>query len=99
MIVYNQKVYFIPHAMTYTIIPSVKGQVTVPVQIRNKYNINQQTPLIVEDKGNGLITLKITHLVNHEDIDFYDNEKETGLTFKKGIDPKVLIKQIEKLDG
>lgn len=85
--------------MTYTAIPSVKGQVTIPASIREKYSISKNTPLIVEDNGKGVITFRVMHLVPHDDIEYYDNDKETGLIFKKGIDPDVLIKAIKKIDG
>lgn len=85
--------------MTYTTIPSIKGQITIPVPIREKYSISQQTPIVVEDAGKGVITLKVKRLVDHDDVEFYENEKEFGITFKNGIDPKVLMDAIKKIDG
>lgn len=85
--------------MTYTTIPSVKGQITIPASLREKYNIGKETPILVEDKGKGVITLKIMHLIAHDDITFYEDEKETGLVFQKGIDPNILIDAIKKIDG
>lgn len=85
--------------MTHTTIPSVKGQVTIPAQIREKYSISQQTPIIIEDKGKGVIVMKVMHLAPHDAIQYYENDKERGLIFKKGIDPKVLIDAIKEIDG
>ena len=85
--------------MTHTIIPSVKGQVTIPAEIRSKYKIDQNTPMIIEDKGKGLITIKIMQMVEHDAIEEYETEKEFGLRFKNGIDPQILIDAIKKIDG
>ena len=85
--------------MNYTAIPSVKGQITIPAEIREKYAIGKNTPVVIEDKGQGIITLKIMRMIDHDDIEFYENEKEFGLNFKKPIDPKILINAIKKIDG
>lgn len=85
--------------MTYTLIPSIKGQITIPSVIREKYNIGKETPVIIEDKGKGVIMLKIMRMVDNDAIEYYENEKEFGLNFKKGIDPQVLINAIKKIDG
>lgn len=82
--------------MTYTAIPSIKGQITIPSAIRKKYNIGKETPVIIEDKGKGIIMLKIMRMVDNDSIEYYENEKEFGLNFKKGIDPQVLINAIKK---
>lgn len=87
--------------MSYTTIPTGKGQITIPISIRKKYKISEETPLVIEDKGKGIITLKVMRLADHDDDDiiFYESEREIGLTFKKGIDPDVLIRAIRKIDG
>lgn len=85
--------------MAYTTISTGKGQITIPAQIRKKYKIDAETPLVIEDTGKGTITIKVMHLIDHDAITFYENEKEIGLTFKNGIDPEVLIRAIRKIDG
>ena len=40
-----------------------------------------------EDKGKGII--------NHDAITFYEDEKQFGIHFKNGIDPEILLNQIE----
>lgn len=85
--------------MTYTSLPSVKGQITIPSDIREKYNISKETPIIIEDKGKGMIIMRVMSLAPRDDIEYYENEKERGLTFKKGIDPRVLIDAIKEIDG
>lgn len=85
--------------MTKTAIPSVKGQVTIPVEIRAKYNITQQTPILIEDKGGGIIMMKIMRLAENDDVQYYENENELGLIFKRGIDPKIIADAIKKIDG
>lgn len=87
--------------MKHTAIPSVKGQVTIPADIREKYKISQETPVIIEDKGKGLIMLQVMRLVAHKDadIEYYENGKEIGLNFKHGIDPQIIIDAIKETDG
>lgn len=85
--------------MTHTTLPSVKGQVTIPVEIREKYHIGKETPIVFEDKGDGIILLKVKQLIDHDAIQYYKNDKEFGLHFKHGIDPAVLQKAIKKIDG
>ena len=85
--------------MTHTLIPSIKGQITIPSSIRDKYKIGKSTPIIIEDKGKGIITLKIMKMVDNDEIEYYENEKEFEVHFKNGISPETLIKAIEKLDG
>ncbi len=99
MIVYIRNVYFIPLKMIYTTLPSVKGQVTIPSVLREKYGIGKDTPMTIEDKGNGTITIKVMKMVNYDDVQYRETDEEIGLTFKKGIDPKVLIKKIKEIDG
>lgn len=85
--------------MTYTLIPSIKGQITIPSEIREKYNIGKQTPIVIEDKGKGTIVIKIMRMVDTDNVEYYENEKEFGLHFNKPIDPKVLMEEIKKIDG
>lgn len=85
--------------MTYTAIPSIKGQITIPSAIRNKYEISNETPMLVEDKGNGVITIRVMRLVEHGAIEYYEDDKKAGITFKKGIDPQAVINAIKKIDG
>lgn len=85
--------------MDYTLIPSVKGQVTIPAAIREKYQISQNTPLKIKDDGKGIIIIRVMHMVEHDQIHYYENDAEVGLTFKKGVDPKLLIDHINKIDG
>jgi AbrB family looped-hinge helix DNA binding protein len=85
--------------MTYTAIPSIKGQITIPSEIRDKYNICKETPVVIEDKGGGIITLKIMAMFDHDAIEYYENDEEFGLHFKKPVSPKMLIDAIKKIDG
>lgn len=85
--------------MTYTIIPSVKGQITIPSEIREKYSIGKETPIVIEDKGKGIITIQVMRMVEDNVIEYYENEKEFGLNFKKPLNPQVLIDAIKKIDG
>ncbi len=84
--------------MTYTILPSLKGQVTLPINIRKKYHISKNTPIKVVDNGNGCIQLKVMYLVNDRDIEYSENEKEASITFKKGIDAQTIISKIQKIN-
>jgi AbrB family looped-hinge helix DNA binding protein len=85
--------------MNYTVIPSVKGQVTIPAEIREKYHICKDTPVVIEDKGQGIITLKIMRMIDHDIVEFYENDESFGLHFKKPINPQILIDAIKKIDG
>lgn len=85
--------------MTHTALPSVKGQITIPADIREKYHINKETPLVIEDKGNGTIVMKVMQLVPQDAIHLYENKGEYGISFKNGIDPQILIDAIKKIDG
>lgn len=38
--------------------------------------------------------MQVMHLAPHDDIEYYENEKERGIVFKKGIDPKVLNSEV-----
>lgn len=85
--------------MTYTAMPSIKGQITIPSQIREKYNIGKETPVIIEDTGKGIITIKVMRMVDHDAVEYYENNEEFGINFKKPMSPKVLIDAIKKIDG
>jgi len=98
MIVYLRKVYYKHFLMTYTALPSVKGQITIPSQIREKYKMGKNTPVVIEDSGKGIIIIKVMGLVAHDAIEYYENAKEYGINFKKGVNPEVLIDAIKKLD-
>lgn len=37
-------------------------------------------------------------MVDYNAVEYYENEKEIGLNFKKGINPKILINSIKKID-
>lgn len=39
---------------------------------------------------------KVMRLVEHDAIEFYENNQEFGLTFKNGIDPKTIVDLIKK---
>ena len=41
-------------------------------------------------------------MINSDNIEYYENDKEFGLNFNNGINPKILIEEIdeiEKIDG
>lgn len=80
--------------MTHTVIPTAKGQIIIPIEIRKKYNIGKKTPILVDEK-NGIITLRITRMMEQSDIEL----RENGITFKKGINPQELIDAIREIDG
>lgn len=83
----------------FTALPTVKGGVTLPPKIRKKYNIGKNTPLIIRDAGNGVITIKVMQITEYNDIQFEETASSLRLTFPKGIDPAILIKKIKDIDG
>ncbi len=85
--------------MTYTVIPSVKGQITLPPSLRKKYKISKSTPIKIDDGENGIMIIKVMHLVDFNEIQYFENEKEARLNFPKGIDPQLLIDKIENNNG
>jgi bifunctional DNA-binding transcriptional regulator/antitoxin component of YhaV-PrlF toxin-antitoxin module len=85
--------------MNYTAIPSIKGQITIPPAIRKKYAISKETPVIISDNNDGTITIKIMKMVEHDDIAYREDEKGIGLSFKRGVNPQILIDAIKELDG
>jgi AbrB family looped-hinge helix DNA binding protein len=101
MLNYYPKVYYIhKENMPITILPTVKGQITIPAEIRKKYHITDSTPLIIEDGGKGVISIRVMKMVDpHDSAEFYEDEKGFGLVFKNGVSPQVLIDAINKMDG
>lgn len=92
--------YIISHCMKkHTALPSVKGQVTIPAEIRDKYHIDKSTPLVIEDKGKGVITLKVMKMVDPDAIEFYEDKKNMSIHFKNGVDCDTLIDLIDEIDG
>ena len=85
--------------MTYTALPSIKGQITIPSEIRKKYGISKETPVLISDNNDGTIMIRIMSLVDHDDIVYTEGKDSVGITFKNGIDPQVLLKAIKKIDG
>lgn len=85
--------------MNYTAIPSVKGQITIPSEIREKYGISKDTPVVITDTGKGVITIKVMRMVDSDAIEFFEEDNEISLNFKNGIDSQVLINAIEEIDG
>ncbi|MFH1284809.1 MAG: AbrB/MazE/SpoVT family DNA-binding domain-containing protein [Candidatus Peregrinibacteria bacterium] len=85
--------------MNYTAIPSVKGQITIPSTIREKYGISKETPVIISDNNDGTIMIKVMKMVEHDDIAYREDENGVGLGFKRGINPQILIDAINDIDG
>lgn len=85
--------------MEYTVLPSVKGQITLPPKIRKKYDIGKNTPIVIEDMGNGELKVKVKRTVDHDLVQYYEKNGSVGLHFKNGVDPQVLIDMINKMDG
>ncbi|MDP2642699.1 MAG: hypothetical protein Q8P62_02560 [Candidatus Peregrinibacteria bacterium] len=46
--------------------------------------------------GKCIVTNKVMRMVDHDAIEYYENDKEFGLNFKKPMDPQVLIDAIKK---
>ena len=83
----------------HTTLPSVKGQVTIPSQIRRKYHIGKDTPLVIEDKGKGVITIKVMRMLDPSDVEVDEGSHGMTLRFKKGVDSQVITDLIDDLDG
>lgn len=81
--------------MTYTLLPSIKGQITLPPAIRIKYGIGKNTPIVLEDKENWVINIKIMQMVDYNNIKYFENEKEIKLSFTKAVDPQIIIDKID----
>lgn len=69
------------------------GQVTLPKKWRSKFNT---TYFFAKETKDGLL---IQPLLDDQEVVEYENEKESGVIFPKGIDPQVLIDKIGKIDG
>ena len=85
--------------MVHTALSTEKGQITIPSEIRKKYSITKDTPLQIIDEDHGCISIHIMNLMPHEDIKFFEDDKKMSLTFKRGLDPQMLIEAIRKIDG
>ncbi len=48
--------------MSHTLLISGRGQVTLPVSIRKKYSLDENTPIILEETHDGIL-LKRAHLI------------------------------------
>jgi bifunctional DNA-binding transcriptional regulator/antitoxin component of YhaV-PrlF toxin-antitoxin module len=83
------------------VLPSLKGQITIPPEIRKRYNIGKDTPLVIKDNGNGKITITVNKMVayNQALVEFYESENDFGLNFSKPIKASSLLSLIDKLDG
>lgn len=68
------------------------GQITLPKSWREKFGTNL---FVAKESEEGLL---IKPLQPNEAIE-YENEKEFGLFFPKGIDPQVLMDKIKEIDG
>ena len=78
---------------TYTLKLFNTGQVTLPKAWRDKWNTKN---FIAKETEKGLL---IEPIMKDEDVILYENDKEIGLIFPKGISPQVLIDKIKEIDG
>lgn len=85
--------------MNYTALPSIKGQITIPSEIREKYSISKETPILISDNNDGTILIRVMKMVDHDDIVYREDKNGIGLSFKNGIDPQKLIDTIKEIDG
>lgn len=46
--------------MAATVLVSERGQITLPTVIRKKYALNKDTPLLLEDTGEGILLRKVS---------------------------------------
>jgi len=83
----------------FTTLPTVKGGVTLPAKIRKKYHIGKTTPLRITDEGGGIIKITVMKMSDYDAIDYRETASSMNISFPKGIDPDVIIKKIEQLDG
>lgn len=70
------------------VMPSNKGQITIPQRMRKRYAITRETPILIEDLGNGVILAKVTSLTDLESQKIADEEEQLA----------ILDKAIEELD-
>ncbi len=68
------------------------GQITLPKSWREKFATKS---FLAEESAEGLLIKPL----NFNEVMEYENEKEFGLFFPKGIDPKVLMDKIKEIDG
>ncbi len=86
--------------MIYTVLATTKGQITIPSKLRDEFNIDENTPLVLDSKKLGEITIKVMKVVDYNECaEYYEDAKGFGLRFKHGIDPQVLIDKIQEIDG
>ena len=69
------------------------GQVTLPKAWRKKYDTHY---FLAKETDKGLL---IQPIREDEDVIAYENKKESGLIFPKGMDPQKLIDKISEIDG
>jgi hypothetical protein len=79
---------------TYTLKLFNTGQITLPKAWRDKQKTKH---FIARETKKGLLIEPI----KDEDIEVipYETDKEVGLIFPKGIDPRILINKIKEIDG
>jgi bifunctional DNA-binding transcriptional regulator/antitoxin component of YhaV-PrlF toxin-antitoxin module len=84
-----------------TVLPSIKGQITLPPSVRKRYNIGKDTPITITDDGKGKITLTVGKIIDLNDdlIEYYENDKSFGLKFNKPISAGLLLKKFQDYDG
>ena len=68
------------------------GQITLPKSWREKFPTKS---FLAEESEDGLLIKPL----NPSEVMEYENEKEFGLFFPKGIDPQVLMDKIKEIDG
>lgn len=85
--------------MKNTVMPTSKGQITIPVNLRKKYSIDQNTSVRFIDKGDGVIELKILRLQEAVFGQMDSRERWDSLTFSQPVNPRQLIDAINKIDG
>ena len=71
--------------MEHIAIPTIKGQVTIPRDLRLKYDISKKTPISFEDQGCGILVVKILEAIPPEKQDRYKEEREQR-EFERAID-------------
>ena len=59
-----------------TVTPNSKGQITIPIDLRNKYGVTEKTPLLIKDK-NGAIEIQVIKHIETEDV--WDEERRKKL--------------------
>jgi bifunctional DNA-binding transcriptional regulator/antitoxin component of YhaV-PrlF toxin-antitoxin module len=85
--------------MKNTVMPTSKGQITIPVDLRKKYSIDQNTSVRFIDRGDGVIELKILRLQEAVFGQMDSREGWDSLTFSQPVSPRQLIDAINKIDG